>query len=264
MICLTGDVHHASLRTLDAKFCRGSEIDAALVAAQITLDYGINYTLFLTGLCAEESPRLIRKIATQSNIEVGGHNYYAFKQRRIFSLYRMLTGLRNGPYAYQKWEVRKTTRILEKVARQKIFSWRDHAFRNDRNTINILQKCGITHLSDKVSGNGAQPTENSGIVEVIINTIPDHNYVYHGSRQPGKISDEHILRQSSFKTGPMSKREWLDRIKSQVHEIESRGGVSVILAHPACAELMDDFKTFRELCDFLADFNSVKMRDIVL
>lgn len=261
MICLTGDVHHSSLQTIDSRFCRGSEIEAALEAANIAQKFGVKYTLFCTGRCAKENPLLLKKIADMDGIEVGGHNYFAFKYKKCFSAYKRLTGLKNGPYFYQAWEVRKTVAEIGRISGTRVLSWRDHAYRHDRNTRGILKANGIHFFSDRLSAGGGQPFLTNGIIEVPINTIPDHDFVYHGARQPGTF-DEKPLRNSVFQTEPMFPSEWLEAVKIQVGQIIGNGGLATVLAHPACMELFDGFATLGKLCQYLARFRSLKMSEI--
>lgn len=261
MICLTGDVHHSTLRSNDLPYCKTTEVDAALEYARIASDHGLKVTLFCTGLCAKEAPKLIEKLTKMDNVEIGGHNYFAFKPRLPFKLYYRLTGLKNGPYYYQAWEVRKTKQVLKQVTNSEITSWRDHAYRHDKNTRKILASINIKYFSDPLSNDMGQPKWNTGVIDVPINTLPDHDYVYHGGRQPGSF-DEESLRNSVFKTGAMAPADWLEKVKNQIIRIEEFGGVSTILAHPACMEVMDDFKTFEKLCQFINQYKTVFMREI--
>ena len=261
MICLTGDVHHTAMKNVDLQYCQGTEIDAASKMAEIAEAYGLAITLFFTGLSAKEAPHLLRRIAGIRNVEIGGHNYLAFRPKKLFFFYNKIFGLANGPYWFQYWEVRKTVRALEKVCASPIVSWRNHAYRHDRNTRGILRKNNIRYFSDALSTDFAQPTWSEGIIDVPINTLPDHDYVYHGQRQPGTF-DESVLLKTAFKTKAMTKDDWLERIKSEVGYIENKGGIATILAHPACMEVFDNFTTLENLCSFLSQFQSCNMRDI--
>lgn len=263
MICLTGDVHHSSLNTADQSVCRGTEMNAAYDMAGIAAKHGIKLTLFFTGLCARESPRLLNEFSKMENIEIGGHNYYAFKFRKLFGIYGRLTGLKNGPAFYQALEVRRTIQALRTVGPAEVLSWRDHSYRHDRNTRKILARYGIRYLSDTLSGDGGQPKSNGGVIDVPINNIPDHDYVYHGKRQPGTFDETHLLR-SVFRTGAMFKSEWLNRIKRESTEIDSNGGISVILAHPACMKIIDNFETYDNLCSFLSKFMTINVNEICI
>lgn len=263
MICLTGDVHHSSLKTVDLKFCQGSEIDAALTMAKIAKSHGVKLTLFFTGKCVAEAPGLVRQIAKMSNVELGGHNYWAFKPKKLFNAYARLTKRNNGPGFFQAYEIKRTIKALESVSFESVRSWRNHAYRNDRNTRWLLVKNYVRYLSDVLSADSGQPIWNGDIIDVPINTLPDHDFVYHGERQPGKI-DESPLMESVFNTGAISKEDWLKQIKKQVSEIDNQKGVAVILAHPACMECMDDFATFQSLCRFIKKKQTIKMKEIVV
>ena len=261
MICLTGDIHHNALKTEDQKYLKGNEVEAALKAAKITQYYGLKYTLFCTGQCVVENSKLLKEITQMENIEIGGHNYYAFKYKLPFKIYKKLSGLSNGPYWFQKLEIKKTLDILNKISGENICSWRDHTYRHDRNTRNILRKFNIKYFSDILCGKFGQPRLNNGIIDVPINTIPDHDYVYHGPRSPGTF-EEKVLLQSPFQTKALHKEEWLEKLQMQVATIESFGGIATILVHPACMEIVDDFKTFTLLCKYLSQYQNCTMSEI--
>ena len=262
MICITGDVHHSSLKTIDADFCKGSEIDAALRMAEIASDYRLSATLFFTGLCAKESPEILKAISDIEGMEVAGHNYYAFKPRKLFNLYGRLTGRRNGPRFFQSWEIARTIKALEQATGRKIVGWRNHGYRRDLNTRSLLKKHGLRYCSDELSADHGQARNDGELLEVPINTIPDHDYVFHGARQPGTF-DEGVLMDTVFSTKAMTKETWLEKLEKDVTEAEERNVTSVLLIHPACMEVFDDFTTFEKLCRFLSDFETVKMREIV-
>jgi hypothetical protein len=112
-----------------------------------------------------------------------------------------------------------------------------------------------------LSKSGGKPKRNQGVIDVPINTLPDHDYVFHGARQPNNIDHKKLLR-THFSTDPMQKEEWLQRIMKEVKDITSKKGVATILAHPACMEVFDDFETFKKLCNFLKDYKLCLMRDL--
>jgi hypothetical protein len=228
---------------------------------EITGDYSIPITLFFTGKCAKEKPDQIKKISSKSNVEIGGHNYFAFKPRFPFEVYHHLRGLKNGPYIFQWCEVGITKKVFWKNCNIDILSWRDHAYRHDKNTRKILQSHNIKYFSDLLSKSGGQPKRKHGVIDVPINTLPDHDYVFHGARQPNNI-DPQILLRTHFSTAPMQKEVWLKRIMKEVKEITSKRGVATILTHPACMEVFDGFKTFKKLCNFLKDYKLCLMRDL--
>ena len=262
MICLTGDVHHSSFRSDDLLYCNGSEIDSAYKMALIAANHDIKITYFFTGKCVNEDPKLVLKISKLKNVEIGGHNYFAFKPRKLFDYYQKISGLKNGPWIFQYWEVRKTIKVFEKLFNKKIVSWRDHGYRNDRNTINILKMNRIKNFSDTLSKDGLQPQWiNNDMLDVPINTLPDHDYVFHGGRQPDTINSDTLIK-SHFRTAPMNKEKWLKKIKKKVSKMEREKKISTILTHPACMEVFDNFETFRKLCKFLKQYKTLKVKEI--
>lgn len=228
---------------------------------EITEEYSIPVTLFFTGKCVKERPDIIKKIAAKSNVEIGGHNYFAFKPRFPFEMYQKIRKLKNGPYMLQLWEVKKTKNIFKKKCNVEISSWRDHAYRHDSNTRKILKRNNIKYFSDVLSKSGGQPKRNQGVIDLPINTLPDHDYVIHGARQLDTVNLEKLLK-THFETSLISKEEWLKRIFKEVEKITSQNGVATILTHPACMEVFDGFKTFKKLCDFLKDYKLCLMKNI--
>jgi len=77
-VCLTGDVHHMSLETRDQEYMDRTEVEAAIEYAEVAAEYDVPVTLFVTGKAAEEEPERVKRLAVMENVEIGGHNYWAF------------------------------------------------------------------------------------------------------------------------------------------------------------------------------------------
>ena len=261
MICLTGDVHHMTMKGDDQSFLKGTEVDSALRYIDITNRFGIKKTLFFTGKCVEEETERINELLKDRNLELGGHTYKAFKPSIIYKLSNRLLKLKNGPAFLQKYDIMKTVNVFKEIIASRILSWRDHAYRHDRNTAHLLKEAGIKYFSDIASPHYNGPFYNDGLYYVPINVLPDHDYVYHGNRQQGTFSEDVLLR-SAFRTRALTAQEWLNIVKRQIEKIIAKGGVATILAHPACMELIDGFKTFEELCRLLCDLQTIKMNEI--
>ena len=261
MICLTGDVHHSSLQTADIPYCQGTEIDASLRMAKIAEKYSIPLTLFFTGKCSKESPKIMKQIASMQNIEIAGHNYYAFQPRCLFDGYQKFSGLKNGPYFFQWIEVGKTKKALSKACQVSITSWRDHGYRHDVNTRKILASHKINVISDILSKNGGQPKWIDGVLDVPINCLPDHDYVFHGSRQPNSIDNKKLLN-THFAVLPMTKEKWLHHIKNDIDTLITNNNIATLLTHPACMEIFDDFYTFKQLCQHIKKYHAVLMKNL--
>ena len=261
VICLTGDVHHMSLRTSDQAFLKGTEVDAALEYVNILSQHDLNVTLFVTGKAVKEETDKLRQISNRQNVQLGGHNYYAFKPRLPFKVCNKWFNIKNGPAFFQNWEIKKTIETFKQVLGYDICSWRDHGYRHDKNTARLLKKSGIKYFSDRIGREHAGPENKEGLVHIPINVLPDHDYVYHARRLPGSF-DEQTLINSPFGTGAMSIEQWFEAVTGDVENVVKNDGVATLLIHPACMQIADQFKTFEKICRFLKQFETVKMNEL--
>lgn len=241
-VCLTGDVHHMSLSTRDQEYLDGTEVEAAIEYARTAAEYDVPVTLFCTGRALVEEPGGIRELAKMDSVELGGHNYWAF-DTPIHKVSRGLLGTWNGPRLFQAWEIRKSIDKFSELGID-IRSWRDHAYRHDENTPFLLAKAGITHFSDRV-GPGRGVTRDDGLTVVPINTPPDHEHVYHAFRT------REFVREAGF-VGPFGSESrhvqaWVDWVLERIDEIEARGDIATVLAHPSCMQLADGMSAFERL-----------------
>jgi len=55
-----------------------TEVEAAIEYAEVAAEYDVPVTLFVTGKAAEEEPERVKRLAVMENVEIGGHNYWAF------------------------------------------------------------------------------------------------------------------------------------------------------------------------------------------
>jgi len=247
-VVLTGDVHHMGMETRDQSSLDGTEVDAAIEYAEIAAEYDVPVTLFCTGRCVVEQPGAMERLAAMDNVEIGGHNYWAFTTpvhtvwRGLGKVTSGVIGSWNGPKPFQSYEIGRTIDALESVGAD-VTTWRDHAYRHDDNTAALLSDHGITHFSDAV-GPDEQIRRENGVTIVPVNTPPDHEHVYHAFRTPEFVAQSDF--QGPFGSASYEVDEWGDRL---LRTIQRRDGVSTVLAHPACMKLADDFETFRTLCD---------------
>lgn len=261
MICLTADVHHMSMNGDDQKYLRGTEVDAAQRYIGIIANYEIKTTLFLTGKCVLEEKEKIRNLLSISNLELGSHTYRAFSPRFPYRLSYRLLNRKNGPRFFQKYEIEKALSVFRTELNYHIVSWRDHAYRYDRNTPDLLKEAGIKYFSDIASPHYVEPFLKGELFYVPINVLPDHDYVYHGGRQPGAFNED-ILMKTAFQTRAMYAKKWLVEVKEQIEKIVKAGGLATILAHPSCMEICDDFITFEMLCRFISQYETIYMKEI--
>jgi len=262
VICLTGDVHHRSFNNEDRKYLKISEVEAAIEYAKIAAKYKTKVTLFLTGKAVKEEQESVRQLLRLPSVELGGHNYYAFRPRWLYNgIFVRGLGLTNGPAYYQNYEIKKTMATFKRLLGVDIVSWRDHAYRHDRNTYSLLARNGIRFVSDEVMPGRQGPYICDGLTIVPINVMPDHDHIYHGKITP-ETAQSWALNRDKFPPNLYSIEEWLEIVKNQIADIFDKNGVATILAHPACMKIADDFKVFASLCRFISKYDSVLMREL--
>jgi hypothetical protein len=249
---LTGDVHHMSLDTRDQAYMDGTEMEAALEYARIAADHALPVTLFVTGKALREEPDRARALAAMEGVELGGHNYYAFGTP-LHTLGRGLTRSWHGPRRFQAWEIRRTLAAFADLGVD-VRSWRDHAYRHDEHTPELLARYGVTHFSDAVEP-GGEPRDEDGLRIVPINTPPDHDHVYHAFRTPAFVAESDF--EGPFGAEAMPADEWVDWVLECVEEVET----ATVLAHPACMQLADEFDAFERLCSQIKDHDTALIRE---
>jgi hypothetical protein len=254
-VCLTGDVHHMSMETRDQAYMDRTEVEVAIDYAEIAAEFNVPVTLFLTGRTAVEEPERVEQLAAMDNVEIGGHNFWAF-DTVVHSAWRAvgkMTGGRvgswNGPRTFQGWEITKTLNAFAEL-NVDITSWRDHAYRHDGNTADLLAERGITHFSDAIGPDeSAHRTEDLTVVP--INTPPDHEHVYHAFRTPEFVSEADF--EGPFGTESQEVDAWVGWVEECIGEVQERGDVATVLAHPSCMWLADELDGFESLVEEIAD-----------
>lgn len=257
MIVLTGDVHHMSMETRDQRYLTDTEPRITETYADIAERHGLKVTFFATGKALEEEPGVFQRLAQREHVELGGHNYYAFQPRWLYNwIFFRVLGCRNGPVAFQDWEIRSTIKQFQQTTGVRISAWRDHAYRHDKNTLRLLADNDIEVVSDEVGPDWTGPyRHDEEIVSLPVNVMPDSDHMYHGYFQP-ETTEDWSLQRSTFPPEMMWPEEWLERVKRQVTSIIKQGGTASLLVHPAPMKIVDDFETFNKLCSFLSQFES--------
>lgn len=247
MFCLTADVHHMSLKGVDQHFLRTTETEATKKFLDIADAVGLNSTMFISGRCVEEHVDDVLVFASCPKVEIGGHNYRCFHPLPFFQIYGKLTGFKNGPYVVQDWDIKKTVRLLTEVTGGSLLSWRNHGYRHDNNTSKILAKNGILFCSDLNDLNCLLPFYNGYLTIVPINTLPDHDYINHGTEIENFAAKRKTLIRKVRKQVPrsLSITDWMYDTLKRVEKNASMGGISTILVHPACMEVIDQFQTLK-------------------
>ena len=243
------------METRDQAYMDRTEVEAAIEYAEIAASYDVPVTLFVTGRAAVEEPDRVEQLATMQNVEIGGHNYWAFDTpvhtawRAIGKLTGGQIGSWNGPRRFQRYEIGRTlTALTERGAT--VTAWRDHAYRHDRHTATLLADAGITHFSDSV-GPDERVRQEDGVTVVPVNTPPDHEHIYHAFRTPEFVAANEF--EGPFGSDSYDADRWLDWICDTIADVSKAGQPATVLAHPACMELADGLATFSQLCSHIDD-----------
>lgn len=257
MICLTGDVHHMTMRTSDQTRLAGTEASAALDYAEIAAAKGIKVTLFATGRSVVEETPVFREIGRVPGVELGGHGHRGRRPRWLYELgFRRALGQANGPPSFEAREIGRTVRAFREGLGRDIRSWRDHAYRRGPRTYRLLAAAGVVAVSDEPADGSAAPRRVDGLVSLPINVWPDHDCLAHG-RYAGALPRRVREAAPWLPERYLAAGEWLAAVLGQVDRIERRGGLATLLVHPACMGVLDGFATFRRLCAALGGAVSV-------
>ncbi|TFG63645.1 MAG: hypothetical protein E4H36_05115 [Spirochaetales bacterium] len=274
MICLTGDIHHASLRINDQEFipdAQDTEVKISRRYLDLLSKYGLKVTFYITGKTFSEEWNDVRPIAESPLVEIGGHTYSGLPRPFLTDITARLTGRTavshasgHGSYNRQLRDIRSMIGIVRKKTGYTLVSWRSHGLVTDKNTYTILRNEGIRFISDELSWSklSPEPTKES-LISHPLNVIMDHDHLYHAHR-----TEEYVAGQRknwAYKDDPTSESyyidKWADIVEKQVEEIERRGGVATVLMHPLCMYLADNLKTAERLFKFFSRFRTIWARE---
>lgn len=259
MIILTGDVHQRF--SPSSHGVRESELRLAREYVKIAKSYHLKTTLFLTGRSVLESPGVAQSLARDSQVELGGHTFSAFRPKLLHKSFKLFGASHYGPTWYQKMDIQKTLAVFERVLGQRPRAWRTHAYLSDEGTYQLLAAAGFKWVSDKIC-RACQPYQLiKGLKMVPINVLPDHEHLYHGKRTPRRVAASNWPG-DAFGRNSYPAQEWLARVCRQVQDINNQGGIVTLEVHPICMFSLDKFATFRRLCRFLSQFKSGFLSDI--
>lgn len=253
MIIITGDVH-SNIKDHWEQEKKGSEIACAEKYLKILKKHNLSSTLFINGICIDKEQDSVKNLL-KYDVELGGHTYDNFGSMSILKSYyrrKIYKGL-YGSESQQRKDIIKTKSAFEKL-NLKMTSWRTHAFASNKDTFKILKENGVKYVSDFFT---KEPFEELGIIHVPINTPPDNNALAYGPMVP-ENRDLFI----GCTKGRITSSEWLEILKKRVMENEKSKKISILLIHPITMAVLDDFKSFEELCKFLSKYQSLKMSEL--
>lgn len=251
MICLTGDVHEMAKGANDqGRLPRGwTEVKVCEAYLELANSHSVRPTLFFSACAVENDKDFVGSLLRRYECEVGGHDISMNKHQIARGLSRRILHLANGPYWLQKMDMAATIRCILSNLDVSITSWRNHAYRMDRNTYRVAKELGITCVSNKVTGIDCGIRYVNGIVEAPINTLPDHESLGHGVHVNERVCN--------------SADEWVDQILRQVDYQQSHNIPSIILAHPLCMFIEDKLRAFERLCRDIGARRAATLRDCI-
>lgn len=267
MICLTADLHHMSLKTGNQMHSDKTEMSLAGEFVKMMEKRNIKGSFFITGRSFLEEWDEVKPIVESSNIEIGGHNYEAFKPEFLHRVWNKLTNNYNGPYAYQYYDTKKTIDTIYAKTGKRINIWRNHMYMHGQNTEKVLSSLGIKICSDGVKkDNFSLNHDPNGIYNLPINIIPDHEHIIHAERTPEWIEQWQKRYKWSDDFGPDSYYidAWAKLVIDQLKENEANGNLSVMIIHPITMYLADGFKAVQTILDYIETRESIFMSDLLL
>jgi hypothetical protein len=243
MLVITGDVHHR----IGSGHQMSGFPDEHLYSEtylKILKKHKLKSTLFVTGKELEAHPGFWKRIHKKYPVEIGGHTYAAWDYH-IFGqgfLFKKLFGTPYGPMFIQKNDIHRCLKAFKSLG-FKLDSWRTHEYAGNHVTHRILLEAGIRVISDTVAlGRTINPAQ--GPLSLPINTLPDHDYLSHGTQKG------------------LSSAEYRQRLVEQLESLEKKKSHQVLLLHPVCMAT-DGFSLLRDLCQTFAGYKTAYCSELV-
>jgi hypothetical protein len=266
VICLTGDLHHASLRTGNQQHADRSEIRIAQDYLRLLEEAGVKVTFFVSGRAFDEEWEDLRPIARSPWVELGGHNYSCFQPALPHRVAKKLLGRYHGPRFIERRDCLKTVAAIQRRTGITIQAWRNHMYMHSPGTEEVLAGCGMRLVSDGVRAASPGPEQHpSGLWSLPLNVMPDHEHLYHAERTPEWVASWVRRYAWSDDFGPASYpvEEWTDRVVEQLRRHAERGTLATLIVHPITLYLCDRLRSFRRILDVLAASTTLHASEVV-
>lgn len=134
------------------------------------------------------------------------------------------------------------------------------------NTEDVLHRLGINICSDGVKKEQhGLVNHTSGIYNLPINIIPDHEHLIHAERTPEWIKQwqERYNWSDDFGSNSYYIEEWSKLVLEQLKENERNNKLSVMIIHPITMYLADEFKSVKMILDYIQTKETVFMGDLI-
>lgn len=266
MICLTGDIHHASLRTGNQRHSDISEVQAAQRYLELIEQAGVKATFFVSGRTFEEQWDELRPVVEHPLVELGGHGWSCFTPALPHRVWNKLTGSYNGPAWYQRLDAERTIDVVRRRTGRTLRAWRNHMYMHGPCTSRVLADAGLRVCSDGTRRDATGPElRPEGIWEFPLNVIPDHEHLFHAERTPEWVESWQRRYRWSDDWGPSSYyvSTWVEIVLSDLRRNEARGAISNMIVHPITMYLCDGFEGFRRILDFLSTRETIHVSEAI-
>lgn len=266
MICLTGDIHHSTLRTGNQRASDISEVEAAARYLHLLEEADVKVTFFVSGRTLAYEWDELLPIARHPLVEIGGHNWSCLTPSLPHRVWNKLAGSYNGPEWVQWIDAVRTVRLGTERIERPLRAWRNHMYMHGPHTERALARAGIRLCSDGTDREAFGPTLHpEGVWLFPLNVIPDHEHLYHAERTPEWVAKWQARHSWSDDWGPASYYidEWVELVLEDLERNEARGAISNMIVHPITMYLCDEFRGFERILEYLASRETVHYSDIV-
>lgn len=275
IVCLTGDIHHRSLNTREAKFIEPfSEIELAARYMEIATRYGLKVTFFITGKTLLQEWKHVEPLMAYENLEIGAHTFNAFQPLALHRASKLLRGSYWVSMGQQRSDIQKSAEIFKRRI-GRVESWRTHSYEYDDNTVPLLEESGFSVWSDVMDATQNMPKlVGDSLLSLPINVREDHSGFFHGYLTPEFVACQHtsfvarlrrkaknVMGRASDRQQLLSAADWFEGFKGDVLGAMGNGGVAVMNLHPVCMYLLDEFATFEKVCQFLSVYRSINVAE---
>lgn len=236
MIVLTGDIHQQSLRNSEHSLGYNKEHPYAKKYLEITKKYKIKTTLYVTGREILDHQKFWEKTSKRKDVLLAGHTFDAFQTKNMSRIMGRILW-KNNYLEWQKKDLEKAKQAFRTINIE-LRHWRGHNYVHYDEK--MLRSCGITTSSDYQMYDAYEPkiTKSGKLLQVPITVMPDHENFNHGA------IDWKFLDINS----------WCEIIMERTEYLEKKKLPSILLIHPTCMRIADNFKTFNKICKELGRY----------
>ena len=259
---LSCDIHHQSLGTENQKYSDRSELECAYDFFKMCEERKIKSTFFFSGLAFKEDwNEKFEEICSSDLVEIGGHNWDCFSNTLIHRLFNKVIGSYNGTISMQKRDCERTKEMCLLRTGREIETWRNHMYMHGPNTNQALGESGIIVCSDGVDRHSQGFSYDGSIYSLPINTIPDHEHLYHAERTEEWVENwiKRYNWQDDFRSQSYYIKEWTEIYLKNLSRMQVDKRLPVSIIHPITMYLADKYKSIETILDVIQKSKTVSI-----